>query len=261
MFSSPTNQIRRIPILGKFALSLPILLGLSVVTALTERAQADIVPPGATIAGRTQLSWAEAWWQWALSIPAPNNPLLDQSGANAGVNNQGPVFFVAGVFGSGTVMRTFDAPSGKTLFFPVVNGFYAPIGAGGKYDPSPCLAPLSFQCALQQATGAFTPLYDMSVQIDGVTLNLDQLQRYRQTSSSYFGGVNLPDNNIFGLPVLGFTRTSVWVQDGYYVALTNLSLGRHSLVFQAKWSSGKLSVTDTINIVPPQEYAGQHAPK
>ena len=61
---------------------------------------ADIARPGDIIAGHTQLEWAQEWWQWAVGVPAPNNPLLDPTGANAGVNNNGPVFFVAGVTGT-----------------------------------------------------------------------------------------------------------------------------------------------------------------
>jgi hypothetical protein len=53
---------------------------------------ADIARPGDIIAGYTQLRVAQAWWQWAVGVPAPNNPLLDTTGANAGVNNNGPFF-------------------------------------------------------------------------------------------------------------------------------------------------------------------------
>jgi hypothetical protein len=208
---------------------------------------ADIAKPADIIAGHTQLEWAQAWWQWAVGIPAPNNPLSDTTGANAGVNNNGPVFFVAGVLGSSTVARTFTVPSGKPIFVPVVNGVYAPIGPDGNYNPDPCTGqPPQFSCAIQTATAQFSPLNSMSLQIDGVSLNTQELRSYRQTSTSYFTA-NLPGNNIFGIPA---AKSNYWAQDGYYVTLTNLSPGPHLLVFSARWKGNQLNVTDKINIVP-----------
>jgi hypothetical protein len=88
----------------------------------------------------------------------------------------------------------------------------------------------------------------MSLQIDGVALNIQQLRAYRQTSNSYFTAT-LPANNIFGVP--GPVSSSFWVEDGYYVTLTNLSSGSHLLVFHASWGAGaQLNVIDKINVVP-----------
>jgi hypothetical protein len=190
---------------------------------------ADIAKPGDVIAGHTQLEWAQEWWKWVVGIPAPANPLLDTTGANALVKNNNPVFFVAGVAGSGTVARTFTVARGRPIFVPVVNGVFAPIGANGGFDPSPCLAPLQFSCAIQTASGTFSPLHSMSLEIDGVALNTNQLQSYRQTSTSYFTAT-LSANSIFGVPG-GPVTSPQWVQDGYYVMLTNLSSGSHTLLF------------------------------
>ena len=228
--------------------ALAILTASTPAFAGTDIARVDIARPGDMIAGHSQLEWAQAWWQWAVGVPEPNNPLLDKTGANAGVNNNGPVFFVAGVSGSGTVARTFTVPSGKPIFVPVVNGFYAPIGADGNYNPDPCKGqPPEFLCAIQTATGAFSPLQNMFLQIDGVALDLKELRRYRQTSTSYFTA-SLPANNIFGIPVP--VTSPFWVQDGYYVTLKNLSKGSHLLFFHARWGAGaQLTVIDRI-IVP-----------
>jgi hypothetical protein len=235
------------------------------VTGLTERARADIARPGDQVAGQSQLFWAQAWWQWALGIGAPNNPLLDTTGAYAGVNNNGPVFFVAGVLGGGAVTRTFTVPFGKPLFLPVLNGFYVPLGSNGNFDTDPCPSPLTFSCAIEQSTAQITPLQSMSLTIDGVTLNQTQLTSFRQTSVNYFR-IFLPDDNVFGLcvppikgcPPINRPAQMDWVQDGYYVTLTNLSPGTHQLTFRAVWGAGgnlknpafHLTVTDNITIVP-----------
>ena len=62
------------------------------------------------------------WWQWALSIPASVNPQLDKTGEGAVVGQRGSVWFLAGVFNGGTVVRNMIfVPEGTALFFPVIN--------------------------------------------------------------------------------------------------------------------------------------------
>jgi hypothetical protein len=61
------------------------------------------------------------WWQWALSIPVFENPLLDQTGEKCMVGQRGPVWFLVGNFGGGDTTRSCSIPEGKRLFFPVIN--------------------------------------------------------------------------------------------------------------------------------------------
>src|SRR5262245_65845670 len=65
---------------------------------------------------------ATSWWKWALETPASENPLTDTTGQFAAVNQSGRVWFLAGNAG-GTTVRTITVPSGKALFFPIVNVF------------------------------------------------------------------------------------------------------------------------------------------
>jgi hypothetical protein len=48
--------------------------------------------------GRTYGQWSARWWQYVLSIPAPENPLLDLTGARCARGQSGPVFFRVGTF-------------------------------------------------------------------------------------------------------------------------------------------------------------------
>src|SRR5262245_26501057 len=91
-----------------------VIIGAGLLLPLT-RAFADSAP-------FKQLS-AE-WWQWALSIPAAENPQLDTTGGDCVVGQRGDVWFLAGTFGGGTVTRTCSVPEGTVLFFPVVNFVY-----------------------------------------------------------------------------------------------------------------------------------------
>jgi len=99
-----------------------ILLTLSVVPASADnnRLASNVFPRDVVVFGRTYGDWSAAWWQWALSIPAKAHPLLDTADCNTG--QSGPVFFLGGSFSSSRVPpRKCKVPSGKSLFFPVVN--------------------------------------------------------------------------------------------------------------------------------------------
>ncbi|MGI0001365.1 MAG: hypothetical protein ACRD6Q_09055, partial [Nitrososphaeraceae archaeon] len=71
------------------------------------------------------------WWQWILDIPKEINPLLDETGENCAVNQQGPVWFLVGTPGdsetggiiTGSVERDCVIPEGKKILFPIINVF------------------------------------------------------------------------------------------------------------------------------------------
>ena len=88
--------------------------------------------PHSTVLGQSIAEWTADWWTWAFQAPArlvtqpdesvtiEGNPLTDSTGDLAGLNNDGPVFFVAGTLG-GNAERSFEVPEGKPLLIPLVN--------------------------------------------------------------------------------------------------------------------------------------------
>ena len=60
------------------------------------------------------------WWQWVISIGQSENPLLDPTGADCAVGQEGPVWFLGGTFG-GPATRSCTVPAGKALLIPVLN--------------------------------------------------------------------------------------------------------------------------------------------
>jgi PEP-CTERM motif-containing protein len=233
------------------------LIGAVVLTlgfAQQASAEVQIVPPGNDVAGQSQLFWARTWWQWALGVPAPNNPLSDTTGQDAGVNNGGPVFFLAGNLSGGVSARTIRVPDGKPIFFPVINSFFVPINLDGTPNPFPCTSPLTLTCAIQAAS--FTQAENMAVQIDSISLDNAQIEQFRQTSTSYFS-VAVPADNVLGVTGPNECCANLWVQDGFYITLDDLSVGTYVLQFQGEGQSlagGPISldVTDTLNVVVPE---------
>ena len=80
-------------------------------------------PKVATTAGKTQGEWAAAWWQWMVSIPAPENPQGLQGEVDCTLNQSGPVWFLAAAQ-AGTFERSCRVKAGKPLFFPVLNAIF-----------------------------------------------------------------------------------------------------------------------------------------
>jgi hypothetical protein len=213
---------------------------------------ASMVDPMAPVAGISQLELSQQWWQWVLSIPAATNPLIDNTGAFARTNNNGPIFFVAGTLG-GFLGRTFDVPVGKPIFFPVLNAIDV------EFEVSPpdtnCFVtadPLA--CGLAFISPGLNAATDLHATLDGQ--DLLTFPNSRQTSKSFFD-LNLPPDDLFGVSA-GF-YPSIAVSDGYWVALEGLTPGQHTLFFGGTNPDLEIPVSGafmTITVVPePETYA------
>jgi hypothetical protein len=185
-----------------------------------------VLPPHSKAFGKTYGEWSAAWWQWALTTPANRHPLTDSADCSAG--QSGKVFFLGGTFtavpGSGpneiigTADRDCTIPTGKAIFFPILNGECSTIEGNGTTE-----AELR-SCAEFLADH----VEDMVVTIDGVALQ--NLESYRVQSPLFEFGP-LPDPNIFGLTP---GATSPAVADGFYILLAPLSAGQHTIHFSGK---------------------------
>jgi hypothetical protein len=187
------------------------------------------------------------WQQWALSIPTPENPQLDATGKNCVVGQRGPICFLAGIFGGGSVTRTCSVPEGKALYFPVINSVQI-------NTPNVCGQPgaLSVRELRDAATLFIDGATNVSVAVDGIAI-----KKLRRVRSEVFV-VALPENNVFvepcaPLPVPAGIYSPA-VDEGFYVLLNPLPLGPHALHFHAENPSAvpafTLDVTYILTVVP-----------
>jgi hypothetical protein len=120
-------------------------------------------------------------WQWALSIPTAENPVVDATGAKCMVGQRGKYWFLA---------RTCTVPANVKLFFPVINAinFDTPNVCGQGPD-SIAVADLraGADAVIDQAT-------NVSVELDG-----KRIGAVRRIRSPVFS-VALPEDNIFDAP-------------------------------------------------------------
>jgi hypothetical protein len=179
-----------------------------------------VIAPDFVIAGRTYGEWTAAWWQWALSISVSSHPLFDKGDCTVGQTGQ--VFFLGGKFCStgdtscnaSTAKRQCKVPSGKNLFFPIVNSVDS--------VPPPGLIN-TFRSAVQ---GVIDGSAKLEVDLDGQSLK--DLREFRIQSSVF--GFTLPDDNVFtalGQPEPPGTYFPA-VDEGVYVMLKPPRRGRIS---------------------------------
>jgi hypothetical protein len=173
--------------------------------------------------GKTYGQWTVAWWQWALSVPAANNPLTDTTGEFAGEGQSGPVWFLAGTFAD-SAERSFTMPAGKALLIPVNTWIFGAIA--GDCDPSNPGVTCDIPTLRASADFAVSTIQTLDVLIDGRPVR--HVGDYRAKSPGGFN-VTTPEDAVLGLPTGTF---GPHVQDGYWLMLEPLVPGTHNIIIR-----------------------------
>jgi hypothetical protein len=184
------------------------------------------------------------WQQWALSIPASSNPMLDPNGKNCMVGQHGSVWFLAGTFGGGLATRACTVPEDALLFFPVIN-------AVNIDTPNVCgqgSASLTVKDLRSFSAAFIDGATNLSVLVDG-----KPIKDMRRVRSQVFA-ITLPEDNVFDAPCTGLGNVpagiySPAVDDGFYVGI-ELKAGSHTLRIQAAGAGFTLDVTYNLTVVP-----------
>jgi hypothetical protein len=172
------------------------------------------------------------WWQWALEIPTPINPLIDANPCN--VNQHGYFFFLAGTTGGAAVERSCTIPKGKAIFFPVYT-FFQTIEAN---NPNLDTIPEIKQAVINNVNQAT----NLKASVDGTNIKVDSKLRALTRIFEF----TLPADNIYNEPNLGPYTT---VADGYWVGLNPLKAGNHEISFSANGPGGfRTDVTYHIKV-------------
>ncbi|MBV8709946.1 MAG: hypothetical protein JO182_26105 [Acidobacteriaceae bacterium] len=167
------------------------------------------------------------WWQWVLTIPVPSNPTTDTTGANCYFGQTGRVFFLAGNNSNlPAVTRNCVVPSGKILFFPIINVECSNV------EPPPFFGKNERQlraCADEFMDG--TQLSSLKLTINNKAL-VKNLSAFRVQSPLFT--YTVPANNLQGVPE-GTAATSV--SDGFWI-MAELSPGDYTIHFEGQIVSG-----------------------
>lgn len=179
------------------------------------------------------------WWEWITSIPWDENPGNAEGYFDASVGQEGFVWFLAGTFGDGPVVRECTIPKGKYLFFPVINYF------GWSPDDGKIREIRAF------AEWIMNKMTDVQCTVDGIPMNIVR------TGSPAFGFVNVIgyDLDYDGEMTENDVKRNVCASDGYFVLVTPLPPGNHQIHFYGalyvpEWQWGfEVDVTFNITVV------------
>jgi len=201
-----------------------------------------VFAPTETVEGKSIGDWTTIWWQHVLDFDCATNPLNDQTGANTGVNQSGPVYFLFGTSG-GTVNRTATIPAGKPILFPLVNCYWQ----------NPCSTPLGDNPTQGQTMKEFLTevcayfmdtAENLSCNLDGKELK--ELESYRVTSDLFYYTGNIDLASCFDNCINGESQPAV--ADGYWIMLKPLSPGSHSLHFTGGFPNFGVGVNYTLTV-------------
>jgi hypothetical protein len=184
-----------------------------------------VVPPTEKIAKRSQVEWSVAWWQWAGSFAHYESPVADKTGSRCHLRQSGPVWFLAGTYGTHRTIRSCTVPAGKHLFFPLINYVVFP-----QYEQS-----LSCERAMEEARVSTDDVTALVLEIDGK--RIDHLEVHRQATK-----------DCFDLAALSSGGVSPSAANGYYIMLRPLSRGTHTLNFGGILPGMSQAVTYTLKV-------------
>jgi hypothetical protein len=196
--------------------------------------------------GRSIERWTELLWDYIYEIPFDVNPFFDPTGADCGVDQKGPVWFLPSIPGAAlgyNVVRSCTIPRDRAVLFQLAT-------ADNDYPcPDPTFQPAPGQSLYEFLIGGITPIIDgeppFTVTLDGV--EIVNPRNYRFTSDDLFyikGDLSLQqtfDNCITG-------KRQPAVSDGFFFMFKPLPPGKHTIVAIGQNRQNGLTMTLTENL-------------
>ena len=167
-----------------------------------------VLPPGSRAFGKTYAEWSVVWWQWFL-------PLTSEQFNACATAQSGKVRFLL----AGPSSCNITISPGTALFIPVANAECSDLEPDPFHGSTPAA-----RRACAQSWADLAASGGLGVEIDRA--QLQNLTSYRILSPDFSFTVG-PDN-VFGIPCSGSCPGNA-TADGYYLLLTPLSAGTHTM--------------------------------
>lgn len=189
------------------------------------------LPPGFKIGGLSASELSIKWWKWAMSSSDDSNPVRDLTGKNCATQQSGNVWFLAGGFGSSKIKRSCVMPSGKIIFFPIINMLYYQ-----KFGEE------AYSCAEAKEDAALNndTAIDLYAEINGVAVA--EPKRYRAATQKCFNVFENRPNSYNAYPS---------ASDGYWIAVGPFKKGKYNIKFGGRYNN---STTDYGRGIQDIEY-------
>jgi hypothetical protein len=191
--------------------------------------------------GRGVAEWTERLWHWMTSIPLNSNPVFDSSGVNCGLNQEGPVWFLAAP-AVPTFTRYCTIPYGKAILMPLAayfDDYPCPPGANGPFEP-----------AAGQSLEDFLTT-DAAGYVDALTLTFASLDgkplKPRRVTTKVFGFTAAKDLGT-GFDACMTGSPQVAVSDGYWLTIDPLPRGDHVVQINVNGPGGPAGGTFNLKV-------------
>jgi hypothetical protein len=170
--------------------------------------------------------WTVKWWQWLLSTPKSCNPLMDQSGENADINQPAKhVWFLAGKLGSedkNLPLRNCNIPVGRSILFPVIN-------CEANLIEFPELK--TKEALIDHVVNDENTIVEKTCILNGIPIDVQRVK-----SDPEIFEVSLNDDNVFNVN----GGNTIACADGYWVFLRPPPRGEYELSFRGSCENGRL---------------------
>ena len=183
------------------------------------------------------------WWQWITEIPREINPLLDETGDDCDVNQQGQVWFLVGTPGdteagnltTGSAERECTIPEGKKILFPIIIVSCLELTDNETIRelldiPEGPIPEAKLEEGLRLCAESFIePANLLEASIDGK--NITNLDDFRVQSPLFT--MSLREDNPFDIIENAFPGIPQRaISDGYWVLVKGLEPGEHTIEFK-----------------------------
>lgn len=198
--------------------SLWLLALLAAVGTASQGDSISVLGVGEAVDGHSQAHYVERWWQWAMQLQDGDRAFQDPSGRQCGMNQDGPVWFLAGTEGTMRVHRICELPQTRYVFFPIISTI-AHAAPGRQLDCREATAQVRKENdALAQAT----------VELDGRMVKGLSAHRVRTTGcfNTFVKAKYLEHPEAYATAAA----------DGYWLMLGPLKEGVHHLIVHARYN-------------------------
>jgi hypothetical protein len=215
---------------------------------------ANVIPPQARVQGHTYGEWSRRQWAWELTaVNDVTHPVVDPNPGTAAhpepvdctLGQVGNVWFLAGTTYAQpftTAYRSCTIPTGKFLFFPIVDTWSDNLNCPG-LPPFDQTAD-EIKAVLQQQTDTIVP-GSLLVTVDGKSVaGLDDASTSFRVQANGFT-YTMPADNALGAVACGESFPAGTMPpspgafaDGVYVMLPPLPVGTHHISFAGAESGG-----------------------
>ena len=185
-----------------------------------------VIDPDEIVFDRSQSEWSQVYLQWVATFPRGSSPVSDTTGARCAAKQSGDIWFLATSDGTAPVERSCVVPVGKTLFVPIASV----LERSGNREPDCEGMARAAARNLQQVSA-------LSLTIDERAV--DDLRDHRQLSGGCFA---------LGARQVPRVDAKTAVADGWYVMLSPLPAGSHTIVVGARFDSVVLSTTYHLDV-------------